>query len=169
MIELRNHNSHLFFYLWTTQMNKIRLLLCTLPILLGSTLPASVMAASIGTHCWEQQPFSHVFCFDANDLNGRYYSLVGEDIIPGEATYPVRGSALFDSQKGVLRVEFTQNLGQSYVFENTCILDASSLSGTWSDNGGNAGNFHYLGTGPLTLEQIKKLTKEGTRKKPSKQ
>ncbi|MDY6991266.1 MAG: hypothetical protein SVR94_01500 [Pseudomonadota bacterium] len=113
----------------------------------------SLHAERLGIHCWRQQPFNHIFCFEVDNLNNQYFSLIGEDIIIGEGRYPVSGSAVFDATNGVYRLEFTQNLGNTFVFENTATID-SNLNGQWNDDGGNSGDFLYLGPGPLTPETI---------------
>ncbi len=126
-------------------------------LILFMTMPPLVMASSIGTHCWEQAPFAQILCFDVNDVNGRYFSLIGENIVK-EATYPVDGTALFDNNNNVFRISFTQNLGQNFVFENAVTIDPATLSGTWNDDGGNSGDFQYLGVAPLDPEKIKGIT-----------
>jgi hypothetical protein len=85
-------------------------------------MPITVMADNLGTHCWQQVPFAQVFCFEVNNVNGRYFSLLGENIIEG-ATYPVDGSALLDQNNNVFRLSFTQNLGNTLVFENAVSID----------------------------------------------
>ncbi|OQW93283.1 MAG: hypothetical protein BWK79_11945 [Beggiatoa sp. IS2] len=136
-------------------------------------LSPSVWAESLGIHCWQQQPFAHIICFEVNNVNGRYFSAIGEDIAPAGSTYPLRGSALFDASKDAFRLEFTQNLGDTSVFENAVILDKDTLSGTWTDDGGNSGEFKYLGVGPLAPEVISQLlpqnrSKTRVRKNPLK-
>lgn len=121
---------------------------------LGSIcLVIGVQAESLGIHCWRQQPFSHIFCFEVDNLNNQYFSLIGEDIVLGEGRYPVSGSAVFDADNNVYRLEFTQNLGNTFVFENAATLD-NDLNGQWTDDGGNSGAFLYLGPGPLSPETI---------------
>ena len=126
-------------------------------------MPSLAVADSLGTHCWQQTPFTHILCFEANDVNGRYFSLIGENITEN-ASYPVNGSALFDNNKGVFRLSFTQNLGDTFVFENAVTID-TTLNGTWTDDGGNAGEFQYLGIGPLDPEKIKSILRRSTRNK----
>jgi hypothetical protein len=126
-------------------------------LLLFITMPPLVMASSIGTHCWEQAPFAQIICFDVNNVNKRYFSLIGENIA-NEATYPVDGSALLDMNNNVFRISFTQNLGQNFVFENAVTINPATLSGTWSDDGGNSGDFKYLGVAPLDPEKMKSIT-----------
>jgi hypothetical protein len=123
------------------------------------TIPPLATAQSLGTHCWQQAPFAHILCFDVNDVNGRYFTVVGENIVEG-ASYPVDGSALFDNNNNnnVFRLSFTQNLGGTFVFENAVTIDPTTLSGTWTDDGGNSGEFQYLGMGPLDPEKIKAIT-----------
>jgi hypothetical protein len=120
-------------------------------------LAPTVQAESLGIHCWQQQPFVHIICFEIDNVNGRYFSAIGEDIAPEGGTYPLRGSALFDASKDAFRLEFTQNLGESSVFENAVVLHKETLSGTWSDDGGNSGEFKYLGVGPLAQDVINQL------------
>lgn len=126
-------------------------LITHLPILCIFTLPITVLAESLGTHCWRQDPTLHILCFEV-DMQGKYIALLGEDIIPGEARYPVRGTALFDESNDVYRIEFTQNLGGINVFENAATLDKNTLSGPWTDDGGENGTFQYLG-GPDQISQ----------------
>jgi len=132
-------------------------------------MPSLAVADSLGTHCWQQTPFAHILCFEVNDVNGRYFSLIGENMTEN-ASYPVDGSALFDNNNGVFRLSFTQNLGDTFVFENAVTID-TTLSGTWTDDGGNSGEFQYLGIGPLDPEKIKAIltrtTKKVSRKKRS--
>jgi len=116
-----------------------------------------LVAGSLGSHCWQQVPFAQVICFEVNDVNGRYFSLIGETIV-SDAKYPIDGSALFDDNKQLFRLSFTQNLGDIYVFENAVSIDPTSLSGTWTDDGGNSGEFQYLGLAPLEPEQLKAIT-----------
>jgi len=129
----------------------------------GSTLllllPTLVTANTLGIHCWRQEPFSHVLCFEVEEIKARYYSLIGEDIVPAEARYPVRGSALFDETHEVFRLEFTQNLGGTFVFENSVTLDKNTLNGTWSDDSGSSGDFSYLGAGPVEVSPTPRLSK----------
>jgi hypothetical protein len=132
--------------------------------ILFSVLPP-VAAESLGTHCWQQQPFVHIICFEVDNINGRYFSLIGEDITPEKNTYPLRGSALFDTSKDAFRLEFTQNLGSTSVFENTALLNKETLSGEWTDDGGNSGEFNYLGVGPLAQEVIDQLIPQNRSKK----
>jgi hypothetical protein len=110
---------------------------------------------------------NRVLCFDVNNINGKYYSLTGEDI--GEtARYPVAGSALKldeDETNQIYRLEFTQNQGGINVYENTITLNTTNLSGNWTDDSGNEGEFQYLGTGPLDPDQIKQLTKPRAKRK----
>ena len=123
---------------------------------LGSTLvlvSPNLIAENLGIYCWRQEPLSHVLCFAVEVIQGRYYSLIGEDLLPQEARYPVRGSALFDEFHGLFRLEFTQNLGGAFVFENSVTLDQHTLNGTWNDDSGSSGNFLYLGPGPLETAQ----------------
>jgi hypothetical protein len=135
-------------------------------------LPNFTSATSLGVHCWLQKPENHILCFEVNDINGKYYSLNGEDIsettsedISQTVRYPVAGSALFDETKQVYRLEFTQNQGSIYVYENTITLNTTDLSGNWTDDKGNEGEFQYLGTGPLDPDQIKTLTKPRAKRK----
>lgn len=123
-----------------------------------------IFAESLGIHCWQQQPYNHAFCFDVNNTNGRYFSLIGENIIPTEGTYPLQGSALLDDTINQFRLEFTQNLGGTLVYENTATVDVESLNGSWQDDAGNEGDFQYLGVGPLDTEQLQALS---TRSKKS--
>ncbi|MEK8016887.1 MAG: hypothetical protein VSS75_008460, partial [Candidatus Parabeggiatoa sp.] len=58
----------------------------------------------------------------------------------------------------VYRLSFTQNMGDTFVFENAVSLDPTTLKGTWTDDGGNAGEFQYLGLAPLDPEQLKAIT-----------
>lgn len=118
-----------------------------------SMIPLGVIADSLGIHCWQQNPVAHILCFEVDVIQGRYYSLIGEDMLPKEARYPVRGSALFDEFHDVFRLEFTQNLGGAFVFENSVTLDKQTLNGTWNDDSGSSGNFLYLGPGPLEISQ----------------
>lgn len=126
-----------------------------------------VYAEDLGTHCWQQQPYNQLFCFAVNKVNEKYFSLIGENIIPNEAVYPIDGAGLFDEINGVFRIEFTQNLAESLVFENTAQINQETLSGTWRDDGGNQGNFQYLGTGPLSSEKIQELATRSTKKRKS--
>ncbi len=139
--------------------------LLSLGVIFATPFPA--MAGSLGTHCWQQAPFAHVICFDVNDINGHYFSLIGENMIE-DASYPVNGAALFDTNNNVFRVTFTQNLGGNFVFENAVTIDPSTLNGTWTDDGGNSGDFQYLGAGPLDPNKIKALTKNRANKKINK-
>ena len=133
-------------------------------LLLLIGLPNFTSAMSLGVHCWLQTPENHILCFEINDINGKYYSLIGEDI--GEqAHYPVSGSALLDETNQIYRLEFTQNQGSIYVYENTITLNTTNLSGNWTDDKGNEGEFQYLGTGPLDPDQIKTLTKPRAKRK----
>lgn len=125
----------------------------------------STYAEDLGTHCWQQQPYDHIFCFAVNKVNEKYFSLIGENIIPNEAVYPIDGSAIFDHINQVFRMEFTQNLGESLVFENTTQIDQKTLNGTWRDDGGNQGTFHYLGSGPLSEESIQAIATRSTKKR----
>ncbi len=122
-------------------------------------------AEDLGTHCWQQQPYNHVFCFAVNKVNEKYFALIGENIIPNEAIYPVDGAGLFDDINNIFRIEFTQNLGESLVFENTAKISKETLNGTWRDDGGNQGDFQYLGVGPLSAEQIQNLATRSTKRK----
>ena len=126
-------------------------------------MPFPVLADSLGTHCWQQEPFSHIICFEVNG-KGQYFSLVGENIVD-ETNYPIDGSALLDKSTGQFRMSFTQNLGGALVFENTVVLDPTTLNGTWSDDGGNEGEFQYLGIGPLDFEKIKTITTRRAKKR----
>lgn len=128
------------------------------------SLPNVTSAKSLGIHCWLQSPVNQILCFEVNDINGKYYSLIGEDI--GEKDhYPVSGSALFDENNQIYRLEFTQNQGNINVFENAITLNTTTLSGNWTDDSGNEGEFQYLGTGPLDPDQIKTLTKPRAKEK----
>jgi hypothetical protein len=149
-------------------MKKIKLVLLSLNVAVFTTISPFVMADTIGTHCWQQAPFAHVLCFDINNVNGRYFSLIGENIVE-DASYPVNGSALFDEKNNKFRLSFTQNLGSTFVFENAVTLDTSTLTGQWTDDGGNSGDFQYLGIGPLDSEKLKELlTTPRTKKKVKK-
>jgi len=128
-------------------------------------LSFSVYAEDLGTHCWQQQPYNHLFCFAVNKVNEKYFALIGENIIPNEATYPIDGAGLFDDINNIFRIEFTQNLGESLVFENTAQINKETLSGTWRDDGGNQGDFQYLGVGPLSSEKIQDLATRSTKRK----
>lgn len=120
------------------------------------TSSSLVRAESLGTYCWEQAPFAHIFCFDV-EAKGQYFSLTGEDIAKA-ARYPIGGTALFDIANNVYRLEFTQNLGNIEVYENTAEIDPLTLNGTWTDDGGNSGEFKHLGMGPLGEDKINELT-----------
>lgn len=124
----------------------ILLFLC----LASSLRVTAVSAANLGTgiQCWKQEPYAYILCFEVTDTNGQYFSLIGENIIPGKSTYPVHGSALFDSKNSLFRLEFTQNLGEN-AFQNAVTLDKETLTGAWTDNGGNLGAFNYVGSPPL--------------------
>ena len=135
--------------------NKLLLLSCHIIVLLSTSPPT--IAKSLGTHCWQQAPFAHIVCFEVNKVNEQYFSLLGENIIK-EATYPVMGSALYDNNNNVYRLSFTQNLGDTFVFENAVTLDPKTLSGSWTDDGGNVGEFQYLGIAPLNPNKIKEIT-----------
>ncbi|HIE01093.1 MAG TPA: hypothetical protein EYP59_12540 [Thiotrichaceae bacterium] len=138
-------------------MRKIKLLLLSVHTILLITLPRFALAGSLGTHCWQQAPFAHVLCFEINDVNGRYFSLIGETIVEN-AEYPLHGSALLDNKNNVFRLSFTQNMGETFVFENAVSLDPTTLKGTWTDDGGNAGEFQYLGLAPLNPDKLKAIT-----------
>ena len=133
------------------------------------SLSASLSAESLGTHCWQQQPYNQAFCFDVNNTNGKYFSLIGENIVPEEGTYPVQGAALLDEKISQFRLEFTQNLGGTLVYENTATINIENLSGDWRDDAGNEGNFQYLGTGPLDENQLKALSTRSKKSKAVKQ
>ncbi len=124
--------------------------------LIISTSVTAQVDDSLGNHCWQQAPFSQIICFEVN-ANGQYFSLIGENIVDGKH-YPLNGSALLDKQANQFRMSFTQNLGGEQVFENTVTLDPATLSGTWNDDGGNSGEFQYLGVGPLAPEKIETVT-----------
>jgi len=132
-------------------------------------MPFSAIAESLGTHCWQQAPFTHIVCFEVNG-SGQYFSLIGENIVDG-ISYPIDGSALLDKSTNQFRMSFTQNLGGALVFENTVTLEPTTLSGTWSDDGGNDGEFQYLGVGPLAPEKIKSIStrRANAKKKVKKQ
>lgn len=142
---------------------KKKLLLLSLGTACLSLAP-SLAAENLGIHCWQQKPYNHVFCFEVGNTNGKYFSLLGENTIPNEGTYPTQGSALLDEKLGKFRLEFKQNLGGLDVYENSAAISPENLSGTWSDDAGNAGDFQYLGTGPLDPATLGELT--GSRKKP---
>ncbi len=128
-------------------------------------LPNYAVAKSLGIHCWLQKPVAQVLCFEVNDVNGKYYSLVGEDI-GATNRYPVGGSALFDEDNQLYRLEFTQNHGtMNDIFENAITLYPNTLNGEWTDDAGNKGEFQYLGTGPLDPDQINTLTKPRAKRK----
>jgi hypothetical protein len=145
------------------KMKKIKLLLFSYSLIVFTIMPASGMADTLGTHCWQQTPFAHVLCFEVNNVNGRYFSLLGENIVE-EVSYPVNGSALLDAKNNKFRLSFTQNLGGTFVFENAVTLDPNTLSGQWTDDGGNSGDFQYLGIGPLDSEKITELTTRRAKK-----
>lgn len=127
-------------------------------------LTTTLSAESLGTHCWQQQPFNHAFCFEVNNTNGKYFSLIGENIIPEEGTYPLQGSALYDGKIDKFRLEFTQNLGDTLVYHNTATVDTENLNGNWQDDAGNQGDFHYLGNEPLNADQLKELSTRSNKK-----
>jgi hypothetical protein len=137
-----------------------------LKLLLFSTglIVTTVSAASLGTHCWKQEPYAYILCFDVNDVNGKYFSLIGENIIPGKATYPVHGSALLDDKIGLFRLEFTQNLGDS-AFQNAVTIDRVNLNGSWTDDGGNKGDFKYVGSPPLDTAILNPSTTKSLKSK----
>ncbi len=141
-------------------MKKIKLLLLFFYMMFIS-LP--LIASSLGTHCWQQVPFAHVVCFEVNDVNGHYFSLIGETIV-SDAQYPLDGSALFDGNNKLFRLSFTQNMGDIFVFENAVSIDPTSLSGTWIDDGGNFGEFQYLGVAPLDPDELKAITTRRAKK-----
>jgi hypothetical protein len=130
-------------------------------------LATALSAESLGTHCWQQQPYDQAFCFEVNNTNGKYFSLIGENIIPEEGTYPLQGTALYDVKIVKFRLEFTQNLGGTLIYHNTAIVDPENLNGDWHDDAGNSGNFQYLGTDPLSAAQLKKLSTQGKKSQPA--
>jgi hypothetical protein len=144
-------------------MKKIKLHLFLMRSLLLFSLAQSAMAASLGSHCWQQLPFNHVLCFEINDINGRYFSLFGETIVDN-AQYPLHGSGLFDNNNNVFRFSLTQNMGDTYVFENAVSLDPNTLKGSWTDDGGNGGEFQYLGQAPLAPDKLKAITTPRSKK-----
>lgn len=110
-----------------------------------AVLPMTTMAKELtGSHCWQQTPFEDVLCFDIVKVKDDYYTLLGENVIPEEATYPVGGSALKNEQN--FQLQFVQNFGEGRVFKNAITLDEKTLEGTWSDNSGHQGDFKYLET-----------------------
>ncbi|MDY6993925.1 MAG: hypothetical protein SVR94_15160 [Pseudomonadota bacterium] len=106
-------------------------------------LLATSTQAFTGHHCWQQQPFEHVVCFNITAVNDHYYTLLGKDMTAA-ATYPTHGSALLT--EGSLQLEFIQNLGAGEVYKNSVTLDSETLEGEWLDNSGNSGDFDYIGT-----------------------
>ncbi len=127
---------------------------------LSTLISSPSLAEELGTYCWQQQPINNTFCFSINQINGQYFSLVGEMTTPSATSTPVQGLAVLDEANHLLRVTLTQDLGAVRVFDTPLSVNSLTLNGIWQGNNGTQGDFVYLGkktdhpetaNGPFTL------------------
>lgn len=109
------------------------LLLASLAVM---NLSAPAHAQILGSFSWQMQPYCNIVTFTVIQ-QGERFQLAGTDNLCGAGSAPVVGTAVLAGADVALG--FTVNLASGRAAHVSAVINLNTLSGSWSDDGGNTG------------------------------
>lgn len=122
-------------------MSKHRLLVSTVLLFALSLISETAIAQTLGTFRWNLAPYCNVITLTVTQ-SGAGFSAVGSDDGCG-LVQPTAVSANFIANGGSVSGVLMSVPSGGAALLTTIQVNASSLSGSWSDNAGNSGNFVF--------------------------